>query len=350
MKLRTAFVFLLIVATLLSGCGKDERIEGKVQDIFGNPLKDVNVKIKTSTFSSITDESGSYSLDYVPGSMKLLFSKDGYTTRSLDLNIQQKTYFPAETLTLYPIPQENGIFYVDTGNKRLIKIEENGRIESHPTQNAQKYSFFDLRRSYVVNFFKPNLTIKAGKAMFIDRTHHKKIMPTTVREDGIIYEGERGPFGEAMGEYYSGFLQDSTSLIGEENLLIRLIELGPGTYAWIPLLREKEVAFGFQVVNPAAKESKLSGNSTSKSKEAQPLQQSEEIRTPVTREPLKHSNQEVKVKTEDQQTIQAPIVPIHTQGDTYTLESISLDSGTRNTTERKIILANSEKLVTPVNP
>jgi tetratricopeptide (TPR) repeat protein len=66
----------------------------------------------------------------------------------------------------------------------------------------------------------------------------------------------------------------------------------------------------------------------------------------VTRETVQIPQQEVKVQTEDQQTIQAPAVPIHKQGDTYTLVSINVDNGTvNNTTERKVVLANAEKVV-----
>jgi hypothetical protein len=79
--------------------------------------------------------------------------------------------------------------------------------------------------------------------------------------------------------------------------------------------------------------------------------------------------QELKVETKNQQAIQspftepnaittpspektqteiaqAPTIPIHKQGDTYTLESTILDSNKRTTTERKVIFVNSEKLVT----
>jgi peptidyl-prolyl cis-trans isomerase C len=273
MKARIVFV------TLLIGCGKDEKIEGKVQDIFGNPIKDVTVKIQTSTFSAKTDESGNYSLDYAPGSMKLVFSKEGYTTGILDLNIQQKTYFPAEILGLCPIPSESGIFYVDFENKRLIKIEENGRIEIQEQSETPNRPWDGTIKSYTVKFFKSILTIKTGKAMFIDRIPYQ-LMLSTVMENGLIYKNK----GDIMirSEEYSGFLQDSQSNIGVENLLIRTVELNSGTYAWIEADSKHigENAFGFQVGETTAKESKSPDDSIPKSNEAPPLPQSEEIKTP----------------------------------------------------------------------
>jgi len=186
MRLRTAFVFLLIVTGLFTGCGKNEKIEGKVQDVFGNPLKDVVVKIQKSTFSSITDGSGDYSIDYAPGTINMVFSKNGYTTSGLDLNIQQKTHFPAEIITLYPIPQEDGMFYIDTDNKRLVKLEENGRLAETETQTQ---SFFFTNYRYYVRYLKPSTTsIRSGKAMFIDRIPYQTEL-ATVKENGLIYEG-----------------------------------------------------------------------------------------------------------------------------------------------------------------
>ena len=73
---------------------------------------------------------------------------------------------------------------------------------------------------------------------------------------------------------------------------------------------------------------------------------SSESESAVVRKTVQVPQQEVKAQSEDQQTIQAPAVPIHKQGDTYTLESINLDNGTNNnTTERKVVLANAEKVV-----
>jgi hypothetical protein len=47
MMFKALSVFLLVFATLFSGCGKNERIVGKVQDVFANPLADVTVKIQS---------------------------------------------------------------------------------------------------------------------------------------------------------------------------------------------------------------------------------------------------------------------------------------------------------------
>ena len=106
--MKNTVIFTLLFTLLFSGC-KSEKIEGKVKDIHSNPLQGVTVTIEKSKFSSITDKTGSYSVDYAPGQMRLVFSKPEYIPKYLDLNIQQKTYFPAEDIILHSISDEKAI-------------------------------------------------------------------------------------------------------------------------------------------------------------------------------------------------------------------------------------------------
>ena len=113
---------------LLGGCGSSAKIEGKVTDIFGDPIPGVEVKIDGSGFISKTDEDGWYSLNYAPGKIKIIFRKDGFTTHSMSLDIQQEVAFPAENVSLYPIPKELGLFYVDFANKKIVRLEKGGTV------------------------------------------------------------------------------------------------------------------------------------------------------------------------------------------------------------------------------
>jgi len=214
-------VFVLGVI-LLTGCGKNKRIEGKVQDAFGSPLSDVTVKIEKSAFSAKTDGSGQYSLDYAPGPIKLIFSKKGYTTRELTLNIQQKVHFPAEKMVLYPIPTENGLFYIDIDNKRLVKLDKNGTMKER--EGGAK--------SYYIQPPKNVPTIKAGKSMFIDEVPYR-INLATVNKDGLIYKGDFDILGRY--DYYNGFLEDEGERVGKEKLWVRTVDLSPGLYAWVQI-------------------------------------------------------------------------------------------------------------------
>lgn len=238
MKFRSTVVCLMLVVVCLCGCGKNERIEGQVQDIFGTPVKGVTVKIQKSTFTSITDDSGRYSLDYAPGGIKLIFSKDGLTTNNLDLNIQQKSHYPAETITLYPIPQEKGLFYIDTENKRLVKMTETSRTEEEKIITNNKTFSMTQRYGYYIKPAKPSLTIKYGKSSFIDRNSY----PTNIarmKSKGLVYEGDLNMFERK--DHYWGFLKDTSSIVGDEKLLVRSVELTTGTYAWVKMFESNTI-------------------------------------------------------------------------------------------------------------
>jgi len=195
-------------------------------------MKDVTIKIEKSTFTAVTGNSGQYSLDYAPGSIKLIFSKDGYTTMNLDLNIQQKVHYPAELMVLYPIPKDSGMFYIDSGNKQLVKLEPNCKVEETKTQSQEFSHTMNCR--YSVKYSSPAITIKPGKAQFIDKVPYI-INISTVNENGIIYEGNLNGFERH--DKYSGFIKASTSEQGNEGLLVRTADLSPGSYAWIEMLK-----------------------------------------------------------------------------------------------------------------
>lgn len=236
MKFRMVIVCLLVVVFCLVGCGKKERIEGVVQDAFGNPLKDVSVKIEKTTFTSITDGSGKYSIDYAPGAIKLIFSKENYTTINLELSIQQKSYFPAELIVLYPIPKEKGLFYIDKEKKQLVKLESNCIVDEVSTSNPG----FSLTMHYrhFVKFQKPAMTIKPGKTEFIDNIPYG-INIFAIKDDGLIYEGDLNMFERH--DKSTGFIKDSESKKGTEGLLVREIDLSAGSYAWIEMLNTQTI-------------------------------------------------------------------------------------------------------------
>lgn len=72
---------IAILSACLLGCGKNEEdsnIMGKVINVFGDPLGGVHVSIENSEFTSITGQDGMYSLDYVPGTIKIVYTKEGF--------------------------------------------------------------------------------------------------------------------------------------------------------------------------------------------------------------------------------------------------------------------------------
>jgi len=226
---------LIIIAALSSfpfGCSKKD-IEGLTKDPFGKGISGVSVQILKSEFKSTTDGNGKYSLDYVPGTFTIQYSKDGYTTIKLNLAIQQKSKFPAEPIVMYPIPKREGIHYIgDTG---LIQLNPVPVLETEQhVRDRSSYSMAKTPQTADV------LNIKSGKATFIDNSRHprhrfphQRVMIVLVKlgNGNLIMDYSRPAIG-AIIYHYVGVIKDNPSHVGEEKLYLRTVDLAPGNYAW----------------------------------------------------------------------------------------------------------------------
>lgn len=82
-------------------------IDGIVQDENGDSLAGVEVSIAESAFKAKTDNEGRYSIDYFPGKITLLYSKDGYAPKTLEIIIENKSYIPLKKIKLRAVIQES---------------------------------------------------------------------------------------------------------------------------------------------------------------------------------------------------------------------------------------------------
>ena len=85
---------------------------GQVIDGFDNGVKDVEVKIKKTDFTTRTDESGQYRINFEPGKIVLSFKKKGYTKQTFPLNIREASEVPMPKLTFWKFPESGGVFLV----------------------------------------------------------------------------------------------------------------------------------------------------------------------------------------------------------------------------------------------
>jgi uncharacterized membrane protein len=103
------FLCTILVLAIITGCGKKAEIAGSVLDDLGNPVEGAVVKITNTAFTSATDKKGAYSINYVPGTVRMVVSKPGYASSAKEFNIAIETRFPAETVVLEHNPSSADI-------------------------------------------------------------------------------------------------------------------------------------------------------------------------------------------------------------------------------------------------
>lgn len=227
---KVSFAIGVLLALMLTGCGKPDRVEGEVKDAFGRPLSDVAVEVEKSTFSAKTDKLGRYSVDYAPGAFSLKFRKAGYTTIRLDLDIQQKAHFPAQPIVLYPLPNEEGFYYLNTND--LLKLER-ANIAEQEVKEQQGWFSLKTHWRYLAQPGSKIPVLHAKKLVFIDKVP-RPLFLVRLGESGLVWEGVLGAFKDSeRKDIYFNPIKDTTEVIGEEKLQVRSIELPPASYAWV---------------------------------------------------------------------------------------------------------------------
>jgi hypothetical protein len=222
------FALLLAVSLLLllNGCSKKD-IDGAVSDPFGKSIEGAEVQILKSQFKTMTNGSGKYSLDYVPGAFTVRFSKNGYTTHMLELNIQQKSKFPAELVTLYPMPKTRGFSLL--GDSSLVELASKPVGEERQGVRSA-YRMIDNQSGSSNQQGNTNVSVKQGKIVFVD-TFPKPAKLFRLGNGNLLQEYVDSWLDRKF--VYNGLLNNErVSKVGEENLLLRTVELEPGNYAW----------------------------------------------------------------------------------------------------------------------
>lgn len=219
----------LVSAAVLASCSSP-RVEGVVQSPSGGGIGDVTVAIEGSAFSTTTGGNGGYSLEYAPGSFTLSFRKPGYTSAELQLSLSEKTRFPAEPITLYPMPATPGVYYlledelVSLDQRPIIRTDQVGAMQSRHQFSVSTESLPMLR---------------AGEIIFVDATN-ETMQLAAVNSDGLVYDvAYQFMTGRPI---YQEYVEDATEEVGLEKLRLRRVNLAAGRYAWIQLGRGPIIA------------------------------------------------------------------------------------------------------------
>ena len=257
------WIILSFLAIALQGCGEPDRIEGVVQDIFGQPISGVNIGIENTTFSATTDASGKYSIDYAPGQLRLEYSRKGYTTEDLALNIQQKVRYPVKTIKLHPVPDQEGIYYIDRAKKELKKIKTTTHVSDFESRPRQYFG----SPSYTGYFVTPKHDqdiIYSGRAEFIVKLpYHVQLStvgkPTRQRKDNPNYPNAKEKSLDMVYEivypglevssrlHYDGLVKGEMEYVGKEKIKVISMDLKEGKYAWLRMTDRKLRGGGYQI-------------------------------------------------------------------------------------------------------
>jgi hypothetical protein len=97
---------------LLAACGSaPDMVEGKIVDIWGQPIEGATVMVVGLDERPLTDREGKYTLRRRDGKHLLKAGKEGYVQEHAEFTIEgEKPQAPV--LRLYPKPEENGFFVV----------------------------------------------------------------------------------------------------------------------------------------------------------------------------------------------------------------------------------------------
>ena len=221
---------VFLFSLLLLGCGKGsslgkkEFIEGTVQNIYGQPIEGATVSIENSQFNATTNQSGKYSLDYVPGEFTVVVQAEGFQSEKFSLNIAQKLHYPANPTSLIPKIPDQTLVFVDKPNATLRTLV--GR-RAHTKRLWHSDGFED---AYFVDHKSTDIlpTVKAGVVSFLDTTSGKN----TLYLFKLQFQTKYYSVGTSDSQRYTdGAVKSDVTMHG--NIKFHKFELQPGFYAWV---------------------------------------------------------------------------------------------------------------------
>jgi hypothetical protein len=246
--MRRLFAVIVCEGLLILACGGGAAVEGQVQTHHKKPLEGVKVKVLKSTYEATSGTDGKYSVSFAPGTFEIQYSRSGFTTETVELNIQQETSFPAEAVVLYPIPTESGLHYL--GEQGLVGIED-ALMDVQTTGGAW---------SSTKKFFctgEGSLSIPAGKVEFID-TSDEILMVAKLGGYGLVYAPENSYSDDDP--TYNGLFQDEKSNRGAEGLVVRSFDVEPGQYAWVRFKKNRAGETTLDATQPCSPFKVVAGN------------------------------------------------------------------------------------------
>ncbi len=107
----------------LLACGAPPAIEGKVVDIWGNPVEGATVMMVGQSARPLTDAEGRYKLPVITGEHELKAGRKGYVQAHATMVVVEGQVPDGPVFELYPRPEQPGFFAVSHGQYVPLRPE-----------------------------------------------------------------------------------------------------------------------------------------------------------------------------------------------------------------------------------
>lgn len=110
----------LSVLLTLAACESTSMIEGKVVDIWGNPIEGATVMVVGGTERPLTDADGRYKIARTEGALQIKAGRKGYVQDHRELAVKPGETPAGPVFELYPKPEKPGFYLVATGRYQPV--------------------------------------------------------------------------------------------------------------------------------------------------------------------------------------------------------------------------------------
>lgn len=214
------------------------QVTGVVQDGFRNPLGNVEVSITGTTLKTTTRGSGEYSLRYVPGKFAIHFAKEGYTDFTVNQDVSVETNVPLETVVLYKLPSEQGIWFFGPNDYIPLKT---GRLNLIGGSREKFQWVYDM--TYQV-FGEYTRIPQAESYRFLD-TSPAKLVLLKVGDNNVVATRRENFAG--MGNTNAVAIKDNWKEIATKEgvrIGVRQVSLQPARYVYVALRSRDAMGMG----------------------------------------------------------------------------------------------------------
>lgn len=232
----------LVVALLSSVACQRSAITGEVYSQWDEPLQGVSVGISGTELEDVTDKRGRYSLRFVPGSLTVIYSLEGYAPETRKFELSAAGHVPASKVTLWKYPPQPGIWQLDADDYNELT---SGEIQLQ----RQRAGFIGGTYRFQLPEEVAQLTPVEAEGQGEVKTRGWSFIDSD-RRDQRLFRVENGMV--ILDTHYKleaqkGFIPDNAGQLSG-GLVIRWADLPPGRYAFLTVTGDN--TFGIKYEGP----------------------------------------------------------------------------------------------------